>query len=1343
MLLKTLVLMLILFWSGEALATVTLTTPGGGTGDVTINLPSGSTGRRVSLYNTNGEEAYNVTSGDTSATITTPTAGTYFWRVTGTDGATFLDNSDWITVARGDVWAWADANLTCRSDVALPASPNCTASWTMEERGGAGAYYVAFKKNATSDYAYQTLPLGSNLTTGKTITTSSSGGTIGTNMGFETGTASSWSAMYGTCGSGCTVANTKASEGTYSHEFTSPTSTQVRFQTISVTANMYYSLQASFWPGMSNVDMRADVRSSDDTQSLCTIISAVNSQAWGTKTCNINTGANTSVLVRIYVAANGSTTGSGWVDDVRLCLGAGGCSPTGATLNDADHTTRWFTTTAVPQWVKIDMGVSPPTYNMVRLVTTPEGDRGYRNHIISGSNDDISYTTIYTGSGYAGRLKSDPSLWIDFAPQTYRYLKIEATSVFTQAELSEVEVYNVAGTSGLGDIAEISVNSDASWWKGFNFSNVTYSSKAVNQDGSTTYSKGLSLSGTDTLTLDTTYKKLSENAWEKSVKLTSNFNGQLAIRNTIVRDSANIRHRVHSNGAQAMDTKDYTLDDGTYSGLPQVFQMATWCDPQCFGIVADDGYSAKWHAINGTTPPAGIKESLEVSATKKYGFANWGGAYAQYGKEASTGVRYINVTSGTPLTLDFFYFFSDDPAYKRTAELSYIAMADGKGFSHLNNLDKLFVGAAYQLARIRSTDQQTTQWLVAAPGYAYDGEHNDSILIAMGLGDKGTAERLYEQFRKSVTKQPITYDDPLNKVSSDLAWFMALTYSKYLKSKFNTAVDLVEVRSRADAYIAAVDANGESLNLDYADDTWISDLMTADMWVRGQMETILELRAAKALLPTCGTAPCWAASEETKLQNAITALRSLYDPTNKYIKAAKYGHWARALNGSFSGGAQYYSQDYAYSQEGMTGATMRFVAPATGTLTLYTSKNSTYGNMVVKLNGTPVAGSPFDLYNATVLFQQSITAFAVVAGDVITFSVANSKNVDSTGYRVSIDRLTIGANTYEENDANWQCGSIVDCTEGRTKGWATWKDQNWLWLYELIYRNVFGEQLFLNSQLIDHFENLAIPDLSNGSIMGYNSMGNNDYIPGEYYITSSPYYSTRGKYHRGGDGALFALSAYRLLEDYLGGETFGISYRFQEDSSLLTYNGTWTKSAHVYSANNQDTNYPDGDQYKYSTTAGNYVELSFKGTDVLWYATKGSGYGTANVYIDGVLDTSGISLANASTTYKNLIYSKTGLAYGDHKIKVEVATAGNVNVDVFKVKTRPSWLSSLRKALETKVRAVSHEYICTESELTCYGDSDTSARRDSNGWNNYYRGGLLTNAFPKARFFFEGIYIRR
>ena len=103
----------------------------------------------------------------------------------------------------------------------------------------------------------------------------------------------------------------------------------------------------------------------------------------------------------------------------------------------------------------------------------------------------------------------------------------------------------------------------------------------------------------------------------------------------------------------------------------------------------------------------------------------------------------------------------------------------------------------------------------------------------------------------------------------------------------------------------------------------------------------------------------------------------------------------------------------------------------------------------------------------------------------------------------------------------------------------------------------------------------------------------------------------------------------------------------------------------------------------YSNKAGDYAEFTFRGTGVAWIGSKDMILGRADVYVDGVPEASAIDLYTGgmfgfsrgeAKMYQCVLFSKEGLADGEHTIRVVVAGNKNplsnnayVSVDAFAV----------------------------------------------------------------------------
>ncbi|MEA2675841.1 MAG: hypothetical protein QOI92_3033, partial [Chloroflexota bacterium] len=116
----------------------------------------------------------------------------------------------------------------------------------------------------------------------------------------------------------------------------------------------------------------------------------------------------------------------------------------------------------------------------------------------------------------------------------------------------------------------------------------------------------------------------------------------------------------------------------------------------------------------------------------------------------------------------------------------------------------------------------------------------------------------------------------------------------------------------------------------------------------------------------------------------------------------------------------------------------------------------------------------------------------------------------------------------------------------------------------------------------------------------------------------------------------------------------------QQNSSSVVHTGAWLAAAATANS---------GGSAMFSSAAGAQATLTFSGRAVAWVTTLKATAGVATVYVDGVLAGT-IDTAGASTTYRQIVFSKAWTTYGAHTLRIVVAgTAGRpeVTVDAFEV----------------------------------------------------------------------------
>jgi len=118
----------------------------------------------------------------------------------------------------------------------------------------------------------------------------------------------------------------------------------------------------------------------------------------------------------------------------------------------------------------------------------------------------------------------------------------------------------------------------------------------------------------------------------------------------------------------------------------------------------------------------------------------------------------------------------------------------------------------------------------------------------------------------------------------------------------------------------------------------------------------------------------------------------------------------------------------------------------------------------------------------------------------------------------------------------------------------------------------------------------------------------------------------------------------------------------------ITYNGNWSATTNANASTNA---------YMATTTSQNSAVLNFTGTGVQWLSMTGPRQGTAQVTLDGVVQTS-VNLRTTGTTnnYQQFVWAKQGLACAPHTLTITTETGASVTLDAFDV-----WITSCTEAV--------------------------------------------------------------
>lgn len=999
---------------------------------------------------------------------------------------------------------------------------------------------------------------------------------------------------------------------------------------------------------------------------------------------------------------------------------SGTCGQDGSVCNANDGlNTRWLTTAAAPQWVCIDLA-SAQSFNRVHLTTWTGENYGGRNIKIQSSDTDCSTDMVDvsgTGGSVTDRPQKEALTVFTFTTVTKRYARVYFSSVYGRAELVEVEVYYDDGASnprwGIDQLVWRATSESGYRYLGA----LKFTALTNEPDGSVTLSRTLTQS-TNTLGISVNYKLMSPNVWRKRYTITPNSAGYLILRDALQYSSS----LCFKNGSQTHGAC-VTANNDTAA-----FQTGGVGTPYIFGQTADNGCNAKW-SLNTTY------KSTEVTGLKyQDGYVS---NYVTYGKRSDS-LSYMPLVANQTEVFDVIVFRELDPMPYAAKLRGTIALADSKERLGFNVDDKAVWSAGYQLVRIPRMDKADICMAYPSRWYAGDGMYpTDMVWMVIGLDDVKVTQKVITAFSKATqgvgaliqNTDAFTLSPPsfttTGKSRGSIAQVLGFAVRKghvQIAASCDAGDESCVTTTMRDDLFNAIDptypADGSDIFSGMCCDSLEPTLLAGGNFVDVFSDPVGEPFIIYRSLQDAG-----ANIDTDKLTNLKAKYSNQYDATDGYIHWGKYGHWRPRTDAGASGG-----QYYEAAGDWVTTTTARFVVPAghsAATITLHYRKATNYGKVIVKKNGTAVTGSPLDLYAASPVFSSTVLTETVSEGDVITLEATNTKNASSTSYRFSLDKIVVGASTYEENDSSgvFQCGSIGgDCLNGYTRGWKRWKSPGLVLIPEFISRSVYKESVLTDAQIRSHIGNMPTGNMGNGTFNDYYMMETDECVPIGYY-----YLGGCGYYQNGGSWFVFDAVPLRLASSYMTDDP--LFYKWDEKNNKMALSGTWATETGAYYQ-----------QYVWkSSTAASTIEFSKVHLSDAWvYMITGAGQGTAKIYFDNgggydagtTVDLSAVS---------NPVYSQTGLTYGaNYRIKIEVVS-GTVRLDYIKTKTKPSYLLSERRKQEFEITPWTKEWMHQDYASSTYKTS-VGTSVDYYGWNILY-GGL--SAYPKFRWMMNDIYLRR
>jgi hypothetical protein len=169
--------------------------------------------------------------------------------------------------------------------------------------------------------------------------------------------------------------------------------------------------------------------------------------------------------------------------------------------------------------------------------------------------------------------------------------------------------------------------------------------------------------------------------------------------------------------------------------------------------------------------------------------------------------------------------------------------------------------------------------------------------------------------------------------------------------------------------------------------------------------------------------------------------------------------------------------------------------------------------------------------------------------------------------------------------------------------------------------------------------------------------------------------------------------------------------RYQQGDTRISRVGPWSESA-TWSAS--------GGSFATADSPGAAMKVAFKGSYLAWYATKGPGYGKAQVSLDGGTPFM-VDLYGAGTLYKQRVYSTGLLVDGPHTLSIywvgqknPIAYGTRIGVDAFDV------LGSLEPSGDPA--PILWRYQQTDPRLTYLGNWSTGSTWSASGGSFYSTG---------------------
>lgn len=1182
--------------------------------DVKLNLPAGSTGRKVYLYNTSGDVAYTATVTDTLATVASVTTGTYFWYITDTDGVTFLDNSDWVTVTNGDEFTWTNSGLAKDATWGFVIAGDSNSNGNCLDNGDSGCS-MKLTRNG-SEYLFMGSGFGTNYSIGATASASSA--TNPASYAIDGNFNTKW---YTTSTSGqwlCIDFGTPVTRNRVVYfQKTELSGSETGFGGNSVSVQVSPDDTGCTDAGMATISGATEARKQE--QFVTSIgFPAQTKRYWRLYYTTVytrpeayevqfyNEGAsNVPADIEYLVVRKDSDLSSNFVNGLKYDSYV---TESDGSVTFTKNVTGWFnlsvnykqmSTIAWRKRVLYSTSMDAASeFKFTLHKYAPAGcfyvrgsqwdvqddDYGacgsaaYDSYSPTSADKQINLHTYAFGTPYIFGITPDSGCyaqWYD-SPENYygndqeRIVEQKADDNWTQ--MSSVLSRKQEGGTGIdGPVQKPSFITKAG--QTYTFDVVIYRSVTP-----TPYmgQKNAYVSYADAKgqTLSDDVKTLWSVAHQKNY-ITNNNDQCLQIR-----DSHNA-----GRGATA-GTIDYTWsliglsDQDLYLKNLRAYRKSAGLN-YSYGngssIVPEDPFNST-PTMTGNSKNAFISAILLGYAVQK----GWVSVQSSCSNDLAcvtaaerdavlAAVQAYFPTSGTVRTYGMHLDNLGSLWYTNNWGNAYDSYTNTLIMYYFAYKSLQAAGANVDLTRLANAKAELQALYDATDGYVHFSKFGHAVPQSSGVASGG---QFYELAGDPIAPATARFVAPVGGAAT------------------------AYVRKAGDYGNMAVLKNGIAISgspFDMYDTSglWaIYDINYEELWNSGGYENLLGKQTR-----TYGTAPPVAEEMYGKsymVPHYKTGLNFASSNNTIQIRAKSYANGPTGIQVFFVDGVdctgiswtcrqyfpnvlladgQWHDIDLVITDplwtDGDNITQLRF------DLVDQTSLGTVQFDWVKVSDGvTPTTISDFNVDGPFTTIDLGTAS----AGDVYEFYATNTKNASSAAYKFGIDKVDIGANNYEENNVAFACDDYEpsaysyvlksDCKNGYTTGWKRWKTGTFL-LYELLLRNLYSDSIFTTAQLRSHIEKLPTGNQGYGTYAL--SQAEDDWcIP--TLSTNVPFSGDAGYFTtwagatacnlssvNGGSSLVLNLAALQLAKEFLNDDA--LLYRLDEKTDKIVRTGTWTNES--------------------------------------------------------------------------------------------------------------------------------------------------------------------------------------